>query len=727
MKRTWGTRLCAAVAVAGGLALTVSAVPAWAGINQGALVSTNPANFTPNINDGATYGIAQVGSTMFVGGDFTSVTPSTGGAAVTRRGLVAFNATTGAISSIAPVFNGEVDALVSDGTSLYAGGTFSTVAGIARRGVVKLNPSTGAVDTAFNAGLTSTVNDLKIAAGRLFVAMDSTAGVRALSLSTGANTGYAALTLASTLGAQGGAIGFSHIAINPQGTRLVATGNFTSINGLAHIRAAMIDLGATSATVSSWYYPGLEKGCQLFFVPNYLRGVDFSPDGSYFVLIGTGRNPVTPADLGTAICDATARFETANLSPTVPTWINYTGGDTPLAVNITDATVYVQGHFRWLDNAGGTDGGFGGTPAVPAPTAVTRSGIGALDIATGKALSWNPGKGRGVGGKALLTTSQGLWVGSDTTDIGGETHARIALLPLTGGTVNQPPAPGFTSSCTGLACSVTSTATDGDGTVATVAWNFGDGSTATGTTAGHTYGAAGTYLITQTVTDNGGATATTSRSVTVATTTPPAGALAFRAGTAATANSTSVQVTVPATVRAGDTMVLFAGSNTNVTVGTPAGWTQEGTALDTSLRSVVWSRTATAADAGSAVRVTLSATAKANLQLVAYSGSTAADRVGAVTSAVEGGTTATHTTPAVTVTAAGSQLVSYWADQSSASTGWTLPAGTTERLDTTGAGSGRITSAIGDQAVAAGTAGGLTATADSSNGKAVMWSVVLNP
>jgi hypothetical protein len=34
----------------------------------------------------------------------------------------------------------------------------------------------------------------------------------------------------------------------------------------------------------------------------------------------------------------------------------------------------------------------------------------------------------------LFATSTGLWVGSDTTRIGGEAHARLAFLPLTGGT-----------------------------------------------------------------------------------------------------------------------------------------------------------------------------------------------------------------------------------------------------------------------------------------------------
>jgi hypothetical protein len=43
---------------------------------------------------------------------------------------------------------------------------------------------------------------------------------------------------------------------------------------------------------------------------------------------------------------------------------------------------------------------------------------------------WNPTKERGVGGKDLYVTSQGLWVGSDTDLIGGETRRRIALMPV---------------------------------------------------------------------------------------------------------------------------------------------------------------------------------------------------------------------------------------------------------------------------------------------------------
>ena len=82
--------------------------------------------------------------------------------------------------------------------------------------------------------------------------------------------------------------------------------------------------------------------------------------------------------------------------------------------------------------------------------------------------------------------------------------------------VNQKPVASFTSSSSGLALSVDgSGSSDPDGSVASYAWDFGDGGSATGVTASHTYAAAGTYQVSLTVTDNGGATDVATQSVSV--------------------------------------------------------------------------------------------------------------------------------------------------------------------------------------------------------------------
>ena len=41
----------------------------------------------------------------------------------------------------------------------------------------------------------------------------------------------------------------------------------------------------------------------------------------------------------------------------------------------------------------------------------------------------------------MVATSAGLWVGSDTDQIGGETHRKLAFFPTAGGTTVQSTAP----------------------------------------------------------------------------------------------------------------------------------------------------------------------------------------------------------------------------------------------------------------------------------------------
>jgi len=420
-KRTLRTTL-----VAIGLGLVVATVPMVAGAAPalGVVVSANPANFTPNVASGAVYKFVQVGGTMYAGGSFSSVSTAPGvspGGTFTRNNIVAFDPTSGVIRSFAPNVAGEVWALASNGTSLYVGGTFATVNGVARRGVAKLDPVTGAVDTAFNANLTSgRVTDAAVVGGRLLVAGTFPGKLRALNLASGANTGYINVGISGTVADNAGPTQVYRFAVSPAGTRLVGVGNFTTVGGQTRWRAFMLDLGAT-ATVTTWRYPPLQNMCQATSLPDYVKDVDFSPDGSWFAVVATGFVPQA-GGIGRDLCDATARFETNLPNPFRPTWINYTGGDTLHSVAATDVAVYVQGHQRWLDNPQGRNSA--------GPGAVSRPGIGAIGPTTGLALTWNPTKDRGVGGKDLYVTSQGLWVGSDTTHIGGETHARIALMPV---------------------------------------------------------------------------------------------------------------------------------------------------------------------------------------------------------------------------------------------------------------------------------------------------------
>ncbi|MEO6688571.1 MAG: PKD domain-containing protein [Dokdonella sp.] len=87
--------------------------------------------------------------------------------------------------------------------------------------------------------------------------------------------------------------------------------------------------------------------------------------------------------------------------------------------------------------------------------------------------------------------------------------------PVCSGGGNVPPVANFGSSTSGLTANFTDSSSDSDGTIASRAWTFGDGGTSTATNPSHTYAANGTYSVSLTVTDNGGATNTKTASVTV--------------------------------------------------------------------------------------------------------------------------------------------------------------------------------------------------------------------
>ncbi len=85
-----------------------------------------------------------------------------------------------------------------------------------------------------------------------------------------------------------------------------------------------------------------------------------------------------------------------------------------------------------------------------------------------------------------------------------------------GAPANQPPVADFSSSVTNLAVSFSSAgSTDRDGTIASRAWDFGDGATSTQVNPNHTYAAAGTFPVKLTVTDDQGASASVTKDVTV--------------------------------------------------------------------------------------------------------------------------------------------------------------------------------------------------------------------
>lgn len=299
---------------------------------------------------------------------------------------------------------------------------------------------------------------------------------------------------------------------------------------------------------------------------------------------------------------------------------------------------------------------------------------------------------------------------------------------------NVAPTAAASASCTGLACSFDARATDTDGDALTYSWDFGDGTTATGPTPAKTYSGSGTYPVTVTVSDGRGGTTTSSTEVTVARPVVPIG---FRGGVAKAMGSTNVYTTtVPSTVQAGDGLILVSSTAAAVTVNPPtiagvAGWTPVGQVAGAAgPYTTVWQRVATATDAGKTVRIQLGASSKGDLQLLAYAGTSTAGPVASMAAAAQAGSARAHVTPGAPAAAAGSWVLSYWADKSSATTAWAAPDTGTARLlaVNTAAGAGRVGSLTVDRGpLGGGPVPGLTATADSASANATMLDLVLAP
>ncbi len=398
------------------------------------VVTETPASYTPHLaaSSAVPHPVALTidkwRGKMFVGGNFEVVANAEQTAFYPRGNIMAFDPTTGVIADgFTPEIDGKVFAIRGVGNSVFVGGDFNTVNGVARPALVKLNASTGAIDPTFDSSQTipdGRVSEIRLVNGRLLVGGTFPDRLLALDPATGADTNYINVPITGQLRLSTNRTEVHKFAVNPQGTRLVAVGNFTTVDGQNRQRAFMLALGSAGASLRAWYYQPLNRKCSADgpSLQAYLEDVDFSPDGSYFVFVSTGFVPSTELEIGTALCDAAARFETNNPAPSSPTWINYTGGDTLHSVAVTGAAVYVQGHSRWLDNPYGQN--------AAGPGAVSRPGIGAIDPLTGKALEWNPIKPAAQGGHDFLVTQAGLWVVSDSLRFNGQYHRGIAFAPL---------------------------------------------------------------------------------------------------------------------------------------------------------------------------------------------------------------------------------------------------------------------------------------------------------
>ena len=348
--------------------------------------------------DSAVSGLAGNSSTVYVAGAFTQFAPGPGGAGTSRKGVAAIT-TGGSLTSFdAHVCQGGGSCVVYSlnlvGGSLWLAGTFSHVAGTARNVLAFVSPASGALQGS------------------------------QLAISGQENT--AAPTQVR------------QAAINPQQTRAVIIGNFTTVGGATHREVAVLDLiSGGGATVNSWNDPTnltASNAANCGAQDVWARGVDWDPTGTFFDIAATGGGGFDAFGAHGALCDAFSRFKSdGNPNTAFPLVVNVTGFDSLFTVTDTGNIAYTGGHNKSLNHAVYING------KKVSATQENHYGIGAIDVnpadpGYGKAIStWNntTSTGRGAGWKGSLATSAGLWMGGDAQTVNGDTTIRrLAFFPI---------------------------------------------------------------------------------------------------------------------------------------------------------------------------------------------------------------------------------------------------------------------------------------------------------
>ena len=432
-----------AVVVAGVVVAGVESAQAQDGHAQSQVVSAVPAAYTPNIANGHVNAINQVGTRIVVGGTFTTMSNAGSSAVVRQPYLFAFDAATGVLDTgFRPVLNAAAQS-IEPGPSpdtVYVAGGFTAVNGVANRAIVLLSTVTGAVVGPFKAAITNGIgNAIRLTGGRLLVGGTFTSvsnvahdGIVSLNPTTGALDPFMTVQLTGhhnyNGSGAGGTVGAVAMDVSPDGRQLIVIGNFKNANGVQHDQIVKIDLAGTSSAVDPWNTLEYTAACDNLHYDSYVRDVNWSPDGSYFVIASTGGEG-TNSDGTRGLCDSAVRWSATDTGANVlPTWVDYTGSDSLYSVAVTGTAIYVGGHQRWLNNANQAD--FPGTGSVPRP------GLAALDPVNGVPLAWNPGRNpRGGGADAMFASVNGLYVGSDTNYFGDHKYLRdkIGFFPLAGG------------------------------------------------------------------------------------------------------------------------------------------------------------------------------------------------------------------------------------------------------------------------------------------------------
>jgi len=332
------------------------------------------SEWAPSVN-GEVYAIAVSGSTVYIGGTFTTVNSSL------RSYIAAIDANTGAVTDWDPYANGFVRAIAVDGSTVYAGGDFGVIGGYTRGKIAALDVNGIAFGADYNCTggnvYAIAVTPTTVILGGNFSCQTKSYLVE-INKSNGVITGWSPNpnNLVSSL--------------KIYGSDVLVAGSFTFIGGGAYnfLKSLNNTTGTATATISK-------------NVNMQVNSMDVIGDTVYFA-----------GDFTTVDGQTRNRLAALNLTNQALAVWNPDANSSVKTVAVSSGKVFVGGNFS-------TVGG------------IVRNKGAAFSVSTGALKEWNPNANGDI--SAIAVAGSSIIIGGTFTNVGAAARTNLAAVdPLTG-------------------------------------------------------------------------------------------------------------------------------------------------------------------------------------------------------------------------------------------------------------------------------------------------------
>jgi hypothetical protein len=351
--------------------------------------------------DGGVLSLVVSGNTLYVGGRFNRI------AGEVRNHIAAFDLTTGRLTDWAPEASGVVYTILPLGDTIYVGGFFGIIGGEARACIAALDATTGRA-TAWNPGADSGVDALALYGRTLY------AGGAFYNIGGRLCRFLAELSLDSDTASAWN----MNIDQNPliwlfppgvrelkiAGDRLYVGGRFTTIGGEQRNGLAAINLQTRSVTTWAPEVVPLSSVQPAQMDDLEIRGTTLYACGLFRSLGGqaiSGDGSVGAVDTQTGLSTG---------------WDPRPNGGV-IALGMSDDAIYVGGGFTSIG-----------------PEWVWRNGLAAFDLATGRAMSWDPDPDEAYV-LSLATSGNTVYVAGAFSQLSGEVRSNLAAFDTRDGSL----------------------------------------------------------------------------------------------------------------------------------------------------------------------------------------------------------------------------------------------------------------------------------------------------